>query len=105
MLFFAVMHYQSKSRKRSISVRYKNCGRLMHSFGCLTAILMLTLPSSLLAQQRDSVNLKYYFDDKGIATGLKVKTDFISIIHGDAPLILEKKYKKNVSLEGGLGLI
>lgn len=71
----------------------------------LCVLLCLTSVFFVRAQQ-DSVNLSYYFDDGGISTfNWMIKTDIVSIIHGDAPIIVEKMLHRDLTLEGGIGLI
>jgi len=55
--------------------------------------------------QSDSTSLSYYFDDGGISTGTMYKTDLVSMIHGDWPIIAENRLKNNLTLEMGAGLL
>ena len=68
-------------------------------------LLGILLQSCSTMAQTDSVTLDYYFDDQGISTGIMIKTDLVSIIHGDVPLIVESRPKRNLTFEGGLGVL
>lgn len=76
--------------------------RAKHLFllGGWLAILLLPVSGS---SQTDS--LSYYFDDQGISNGIMIKTDLISIIHGDAPLLVEGTLVNDLRWEAGVGLL
>lgn len=74
-----------------------------HAVRCAALFALLVIPVLGSFAQQDS--LAHYFDDGGISTGLLIKTDIISIIHGDAPLIAEWKLNKEITAELSVGVL
>jgi hypothetical protein len=68
-------------------------------------LLVSLLATSLHVFSQQDEDLSYYFDDGGISTGLLLKTDILSSLRGDVPLIIEKKLGPQLTIEGGVGLI
>jgi hypothetical protein len=66
--------------------------------------LAFAIPFTIRAQNSESN--AYYMNDGGIASSKVIlKTDAVSIIHGEAPFLLEYVLNQLLSAEGGLGIL
>jgi hypothetical protein len=70
------------------------------------SILALAFAVPLAVTAQNSESNAYYLNDGGIASSKAIlKTDAISIIHGEVPVLLEYVLNQRVTAEGGLGLL
>jgi hypothetical protein len=72
----------------------------------LWSALALAFAISFPVSAQNSESVAYYMNDDGISSSkLILKTDVVSIIHGEAPFLLEYVLNQRLSAEGGLGIL
>ena len=74
-----------------------------YSLKFIFLFIVLNIKYGILTAQIDN---SYYFDDAGISKSKNIiKTDIISLIHGDFPIIYERAVTDKIGIETGIGIL